>query len=157
MIQRDLAIIDAGACDWGEEESINRLRLTYRPAAILAFDPAPAASPFWSESREGTLITFRRAALWTHSRGAFLRGAGTTAHVSDDPPGTRISTVDVAKEIELAHWHYSRVILKLDIEGGEYPILDYLRGLGVLHTLDEVLVEWHGEPRGYPVAITRWQ
>lgn len=150
MINHQLCVIDCGACDWGEEESIEKLRLRFHPQTIIALDPAPAASPFWEEKRDGTLISFRRAAAWTHDNGAWLVGEGTTAHIKEEfePGATKVATVDLVKEIQLARWNHQDVIVKLDVEGAEYRLLDYLFESHEMEQpgLNSVLVEWHYGP-----------
>ena len=40
---------------------------------------------------------------------------------------------------------YTAVILKLDIEGGEYPVLDALRSEGLLSNFETIYVEFHSQ------------
>ena len=48
---------------------------------------------------------------------------------------------------------YSAVILKLDIEGGEYPVLDALRSASLLTTFETIYVEFHSQYMSHNLAI----
>jgi len=73
-----------------------------------------------------------------------------------------VSTVDVVGWI-LRHFHQDDlVILKMDIEGAEYPILKALKRRDAFRLLDVISLECHLDQRGYTEeqcrsGVARWQ
>tara|TARA_R100000008_G_scaffold27421_1_gene15211 strand:+ start:8122 stop:8784 length:663 start_codon:yes stop_codon:yes gene_type:complete len=59
------------------------------------------------------------------------------------------------KSISLANWilnNFSKedyIVLKLDIEGAEYRIIEDLKNKNVLNYINEFFYEWHGPKKGY--------
>ena len=67
---------------------------------------------------------------------------GTSSSVSLKVQSINFSEflVDILKK-----YVYTAVILKLDIEGGEYPVLDALRSEGLLSNFETIYVEFHSQ------------
>jgi len=57
--------------------------------------------------------------------------------------GYSVRTVDFAAWLDRHTAGNDRLIVKMDIEGSEYPVLDRLLQTGVIDRIQELRVEWH--------------
>jgi FkbM family methyltransferase len=158
------AFIDCGG---HSGSSVRKFRQTRDPnCEVVTFEPNPLYTPCYRGFERHRLI---RAAVWTEDGeadfylgpwdgdGSSLLREKTTGSLDRDRP-IRVATVDLSSWI-LARG--SSVILKLDIEGAEYDVLDKMLADGSTRFVSELLVEWHWAKVGVSEArhrdvLERW-
>lgn len=120
------------------QDSIAYLIRRFKPPTVYGFDPWPDMA----EGRfllHGVVVHLTRSAAWTRD--------GTISYEprSDRPLSSAIGGGGIAVPcFDLARWLAGRrVILKLDVQGAEYPILEHLHAQGRDQNVDRLLVEWH--------------
>jgi FkbM family methyltransferase len=128
------------------QDSISKLVERFQPERLYGYDPHPAVPWFHEETIDGTVVQVRNMAAWN--------GSGTVAY--DPRPDSPLSAAigsgdlyvrcfDVASDIT-AHSQHSPgpdIVVKLDVEGAEYDILERVIDLRADENLELVLVEWH--------------
>lgn len=145
-----MIVVDVGCAVQGVEESIPQLIDRFNPAVLFGFDPHPKLVE-GMEQIGGTTVITRQAAMWTSAgrvRLAIPEDARCTG-VTDSPDGVAVDAVDFVDF--LMALPSGEVVVKLDCEGAEYPLLSYLVAQGADSRLRLVLVEWHygGFARGW--------
>jgi FkbM family methyltransferase len=148
--------------DWGGHNgsSVRKFRRDFDPKQrfdIVSFEPNPAYADAFTGFTRHTLIP---AAVWiaNDSLDFYLNredGDGSTLfrHKLTRHEGwygelDRHSPIKVAA-IDLSAWLRTHcrpgdyVILKLDVEGAEYPLLRKMIRDGTIDLIDELLIEWH--------------
>lgn len=159
-------VVDLGCADRGNQwPSLTELVERYQPAVIYGFDP----SPQWDTTPKrigGAKARLHRKAAWTYNGSVmfeddYVGGPGpryygtTTGRVYGDPerinPG-RIGTVGIG-ELEVpcfdfATWLKRRgpAVVKMDIEGAEYALLEHLIKEDAHRLISELVIEWHLGP-----------
>lgn len=132
-----MTVIDVGCAPYEGEESIPVLVDKFSPSLLLAFDPA-VEDKQWMEG--DTWVEQYRAAVTDRDGETGWQPSGTRSYVNEDSC-YRVRTVDVARLVnELPD---DEIVMKLDCEGSEYPILQRLTATGADRKLSKVLVEWH--------------
>ncbi len=140
-----MIVVDVGACEWGQEESIETLIERFSPRLLLAFDPHPAMHPGRAQVN-GTTVIRRRKAVWTHSGTVPVRmNTIVTAPATDTiRPYEKIEDVPCVDLVRLLQRFIGEeIVVKLDCEGSEYPLLAAVRASDLDLELKLVLVEWH--------------
>lgn len=135
--------VDAGASDGG---TIRRFRELYPDASqyeIHAFEP----NPIWPEIPN---VQFHRKAVWIgdglvdlycgEPESATLMRTKTTGNIDYQNPLT-IPAIDFGRW--LCRFDRRSVVLKMDIEGAEYAVLDRMILTGAIHTVRELHIDWH--------------
>jgi FkbM family methyltransferase len=151
------AYIDCGAYD-GDTA---RLFLRQYPKAeeyeVYCFDPDTRVAISKSVPR-GTLLFTSRRAVWTHDGEIplYLGDLQSSSVIKSKNTG------DLDKEhpvtvpcFDFPHWFnrfegYDHVVLKLDIEGAEYPVLERMMSLATLELVHVLYVDWHWDKIGMP-------
>jgi FkbM family methyltransferase len=112
----------------------------YPEARVTAFEPHPthvgAIAENLSANRFSDRVTVVEAAAGVAEGRAYLRDAGSSSTVTNNPAGYAVPVVDVFKMLD-----GTIDILKIDIEGGEYGLLGDER-FGSIKAR-AVVVEWH--------------
>lgn len=54
-----------------------------------------------------------------------------------------VKTFDLAEYVRQLAASYDRIIIKIDVEGAEYQLIEHLLNQGVMQFVDKLLVEWH--------------
>eukprot|EP00760_Papus_ankaliazontas_P000154 PhM_4_TR10027/c3_g1_i5/m.94852 len=104
--------------------------------------------------KELPLMKFIHAAAWIHDRGVMIKGykMGRVAEGGGQalPPGRtdkrpewKIRSVDMAAYLKSLARVEDFVVMKLDIEGGEWELLEHLYRTGALFLIDELFLECH--------------
>lgn len=150
-----MIVVDVGAQSWpglgprsGEEESIEKLRRRFRPDAIFAFDPHPSFQEGIDRLGE-TLVIRSQLAAWTEDGFVDFHDCGIASGIGES--GTSAASVAC---FSLASWlrtiPLDGLILKLDCEGSEFPLLWDIYNHALDLQIAKVLVEWHTgtKPRG---------
>lgn len=160
-----MIVVDLGCFPHHDHISIERLVELYRPDVLYGFDP-------WPELVEGetyvgdTRVMLERKAAWiedgaiefAHVRG--LRGWDSTVMRAKDSRNewTKAGRVMRVPCFDLSAWLRTlpeRPVVKLDVEGAEFPILEHLHQQGTDALLAELLVEWHDEKMADDLAARR--
>lgn len=145
-----MIVVDVGCYPHGPEESVYRLCDRFRPDLLFGFDPHP-------EQREGvewyehadldgwrTTIVLRRRAAWTMACLAGLKVDGDRTALDWDPSKQwETPTINLPAFLDALP---DPIVLKLDCEGAEYPILHAVAERNLDLRLGLVLVEWHDSP-----------
>lgn len=76
------------------------------------------------------------------SQGSTLFGDKTSGRIRKDDY-VKVVTVDTAEYLHSLCQGGGRVILKVDIEGKEYDVLEHLIDTGAIKLIDAMFVEWH--------------
>jgi FkbM family methyltransferase len=74
--------------------------------------------------------------------GSTLNSTKTTGKISEKNT-VQVETVDISKFISCNFIPEDFIVLKLDIEGAEYPVLSKLLETGVIKYIDVLYGEWH--------------
>jgi hypothetical protein len=135
-------VIDVGCARHGGDYSIERLIEHFQPTILYGFDPAADFKHgIWEEN--GCTVSVERAAAWTWDGTVGFTTAGLLGKV--DKGGLPTKCIDLARYIhELPAGE--EIVLKIDAEGGEYPLLEHLIATGTDARLKLAWVEWH--PKG---------
>lgn len=148
-------VVDLGCFPHRDEISIEPLIRRYRPDVLYGFDPWPALVE-GERAFEGTRVILSRRAAWIEdgeiefARVGGLRGWDSTVmrdkntHDEWSKPGSvvRVPCFDFSSWLRgLAE----PPIVKLDIEGAEFPVLQKLVDDGTDVLVAELLVEWHDD------------
>ncbi len=149
-------VIDVGCFDHGQAKfaSVGALAAKYEPLLLLGYDPLVEPLAYSYEGgRPGTLVLVSPAAAWVYDGTAtFLPNGVESRLVEDTDSAAVVECFDLATLIRALH--PARIVLKLDIEGGEYELLNHLYEHGADERLALLLVEWHPEHRK-PTPILR--
>jgi FkbM family methyltransferase len=118
----------------------------------------PNAARSWFKS-----FNFVNQAVWVHDRGVEVKGK-KMAHVkekgADDPSAKDNDNRDTwtIQSVDFASWlreHYTKddfVVLKMDVEGGEWELLKHLDDTGAIELIDELMLECH--PREADASVS---
>lgn len=138
-----MIVIDVGCARHGDSYSIERLVDEFHPETLIGLDPV---SPPYIKDIDGTFVYVMPVAAWTHDGVVGFKPQGTSGHIAFYAPP--VPCVDLADLIDL--WSSrDEIILKLDAEGAEYPLLEHLIERGADEKLELAIVEWHpGGNRG---------
>lgn len=131
-------LIDIGCAKHGSDESIPHLIEEFHPDALWGFDPSTEDRAY---DLDGTAVEEFQRAVWTHEGNVRFTRAGLGGHI--DEQGERTRSVDLARLVSRAHDDFERVIVKMDIESGEYELVPYLRATDSDLKISLLLVEWH--------------
>lgn len=163
-----VAVIDVGAYPHRHEISVEPLIERFNPWRLFAIDPYPA-HPTGYRQIGGTNVTFIRKAAWIHDGTIDLavvdgeRAWDTTVMPAKSTRGEwaegNVRTVgcfNLSRFIERWFWgEVCDVVLKLDCEGAEYPLLEHLLETGIAKRVDLLLVEWHAHRMTDPLLPSR--
>ena len=150
-----MIVVDLGCFPHRDEISIERLVERYRPDVLYGFDPWPALVE--SETVfEGTRVVLQRKAAWIEdgevefARVRGLRGWDSTVMRAKNAKGEWTGSGEVIRVpcFDFSSWLRGLPeppIVKLDVEGAEFPILEKLVEDGSDGLVAELLVEWHDD------------
>lgn len=146
-----MIVVDVGAMRQGPEESTLKLVERFQPQVLFGFDPHPDFVEGVA-TIDGTVVVNRRVAAWTHGGAVRFVEDGICSGVEQDRSETRRSLrTRRSKDVEcfilafLLRTLPAGVVLKLDCEGAEYPLLSQIAATRADERLALVLVEWHPE------------
>ena len=140
---------DVGAARYGGDYSIERLIDQFEPTELHAIDPSAELNASVPEDTKGTMVHLVHAAAWIHGGTVGYRADGLNSWLTNDPSAPQVPCVDLARLIQaIALERQERIVLKLDCEGSEYELLDWLIANNADELLDVCIVEWH--PKSEP-------
>ncbi len=117
-------------------------------AEVTIFEPEGLAASQLSVQFEGnSRVRVVEAALWEEEATLILQGDGLAASVSPylaSPEDARpVRAVDVATVLE----DLGKVsLVKLNVEGAEYAILNRMVSSGAVNSVDQILIQFHRVP-----------
>ena len=146
-------VVDLGCFPHRDEISIEPLLERYRPTVLYGFDPWPGLVEGETE-HAGTRVVLARKAAWIEdgevefARVRGLRGWDSTVMRAKNAQGEWTGSGDVIRVpcFDFSSWLRGLPeppIVKLDVEGAEFPILEKLVEDGSDALVSELLVEWH--------------
>ena len=137
-------VIDVGCADQGHDNSIRKLVDRFHPGMLYGFDPAEAMGQAYMVEETSVFVnpTAWGSAAWITDGYVGYIAEGDRSRVVDETESSAVAPCfDLARFIEaLAE---PEIILKLDCEGAEVPLLDHLRLSGADKQLSLILVEYH--------------
>lgn len=154
-------VVDLGCFPHRDEISIEPLVRRYRPDLLYGFDPWPALVEGETEL-EGTRVILERKAAWISdgeiefARVRGLRAWDSTVMREKNSRGEWSGSGEVVCVpcFDFAAWVRTLPeppIVKLDVEGAEFPILERMVKTGADALVSQVLVEWHdGQMADFP-------
>ena len=153
-----MIVVDLGCFPHRDEISIEPLVARYHPDVLYGFDPWPALVE-GETMLDGTRVVLERKAAWIEdgeiefARVRGLRGWDSTVMREKNSRREWAGAGDVIRVpcFDFSRWVRSLPeppVVKLDVEGAEFPILERLHGDGTDALVAELLVEWHDEKMG---------
>lgn len=150
-----MIIVDLGCFPHRDEISIEPLVRRYRPDVLYGFDPWPALIEGETEL-EGTQVILARKAAWiADGEIEFARVRGFRAWDSTvmREKNSRSEWSGSGEIIRVPCFDFSSwlrtlpepPIVKFDVEGAEFPILERMVETGADVLVEELLVEWHDD------------
>ena len=133
-------VVDIGCVSYANEDSIQTLIKRFSPTVLFGFDPHPAMREGVGQVNGTTVITARKAA-WTQDGFCGLVINGNCTHLDDAGSAAAVRTFDLANWMMLLP--DAKVVLKIDAEGAEYPLLTDLLERGAMDNVTRLIVEWH--------------
>lgn len=131
-----MIVVDLGCFAHGPYDSITALQRKFRPDILYGFDPLAS-----DEVRRigKTVVVTRQLAAWVSNGLVPFKFAGTGSHVG------------IGKDVacfNLCAWLNTlpaEIVLKMDVEGAEFPLAKALRRTRTDRRLKLLLVELHGD------------
>ena len=150
-----MIVVDLGCFPHRDEISIERLVERYHPDVLYGFDPWPALVEGETDV-DGTRVVLERKAAWIEdgeiefARVRGLRGWDSTVMKAKN---SRHEWTGAGEVIRVPCFDFSswlrglgeHPVVKIDVEGAEFPILERLHEDGTDALIAELLVEWHDE------------
>lgn len=132
-----MIVVDVGSATHGRN-SIAILARMFKPQCIWAIDPHPYnEGPAYIEDIKDTLIIRRFEAAWTRGGTISWHDEGSGSHVGGRK---RVKCCHLAELVEGIN---PPVIVKFDVEGAEFILLEDFIHRGTDMHVQKILVEWH--------------
>lgn len=124
------------------------------PWEIYAFEP----NPRMKETLEILAKERPNMSVWPHAAWTAMESIKMTIRPEDRPLGSTVmhnkidwgqGVVTNVPAMDMAFWLVThvepgdQVIMKMDIEGAEFPVLDHLIKTGAINLITTLLIEWH--------------
>ena len=150
-----MIVVDLGCYPHRDEISVEPLIERYRPDVLYGFDPWPGLVEGETEV-DGTRVVLQRKAAWIEDgeiefarvRGfrawnsTVVRAKGTRGEWSGSGDVIRVPCFDFSAWLcELG----APAVVKLDVEGAEFEILERMVDEGTDLLVSQLLVEWHDD------------
>ena len=150
-----MIVVDLGCFPHRDEISIEPLVRRYRPDVLYGFDPWPALVEGETEF-EGTRVILSRKAAWIadgeieFARVRRFRAWDSTVMREKNSRGEWSGSGEIVHVpcFDFSSWLRTLPeppIVKFDVEGAEFPILERMVETGADEFVSEVLVEWHDD------------
>lgn len=141
-------VVDLGCYPLGHS-SVEILVEQFRPDALYGFDPNPSMAEYENTVLDDCAVCLTRWAAWIYNGTIELHHAGTTrATVIKQRRNARSTTVacfDFSDWLadRRAVWGDQGIVVKMDVEGAEYALLEALILDHHDVLIEKLLVEWH--------------
>ncbi len=145
--------VDLGCFDYDHTyRSMQVLVSKYKPDMIYGFDPRPTMGDSVSVI-DGCPAEIQNRAAWLYDGEARYCDRAEGSFLADSCD-QRVQCFDFSAWLsELA----GDVVVKMDIEGSEYELLEKMLDDGTATKVKELLVEWHGiDPNRRNPILDRW-
>lgn len=148
-------VVDLGCFPHRDEISIEPLIARFQPDVLYGFDPWPALVE-GETFVGGTRVVLRRAAAWIEdgevefARVRGIRGWDSTVMRAKNAKGEWSGAAEVVRVpcFDFSAWLRTLPeppVVKLDVEGAEFPLLEKLVADGTDEFVESLLVEWHDD------------
>ena len=132
--------------DCGANIGISSLyfKTIYPGATLIAFEPDESLADIYQKNMLQNSIqdfTLHKAAVWTENGTISFNNMGSEAS-SIDVSGKSSNTVPTLKLASIVAEHTTIDLLKIDIEGAEYPVIQDIAA--ELHRVKHMFIEYHG-------------
>ena len=155
-----MIVVDLGCFPHRDEISIEPLVRRYRPDVLYGFDPWPALVEGETDL-EGTRVILARKAAWIEDgeiEFARVRGFRAWDSTVMREKNSRNEWSGSGEIIRVPCFDFSSwlrtlpepPIVKFDVEGAEFPILEQMVETGADVLVAELLVEWHDDKMDFP-------
>jgi hypothetical protein len=134
-------VVDLGCADHGSSFSLGALLEEFAPSRIFGFDPWPDLNES-IVSLDGVPTTLRRSAAWLFDGEVSYRPDGTGSRIGEGD--STVACFDFSAWLRRTV-NGGRTVVKMDVEGSEYALLDRMISDGTDLLVSELLVEWHGD------------
>jgi len=151
-------------CGGHQATSIQFFRRVYPEAEkyrIYSFEANPNFAEFYKPFSD---VTYCKAAVWIEDGHIlFYNNNGGASSVIEgkaklggfQEAGVAVPCFDFSKWLKSNFSVDDYIILKMDIEGAEYAVLEKMFGDGTLAYIDKLFIEWHCAKTGGDVSIER--
>lgn len=149
-------VVDLGCADHGHVNSLEMLARVFRPEHIYGFDPSPSITEGETEI-EGVPVTLKRSAAWLHDGTVLYTENGWGSRIGEGPH--EVECFDFSRWLKKLKRPRTEIIVKVDIEGAEYPLLEDMIARGTDKLVSQFFVEWHGDDEPLRSRLTppvRW-
>lgn len=150
-------VIDIGCCTHEGDDSVSQLIADYQPSLLYGLDPLLDHAVTFK--RGTTLTMLIPCAAWVDDSDVELGvGAGSpldaTVVRDKDDRGEWANTqtvrgTDIAKTVLSLKRGWmepgDRLVMKMNAEGAEFPLLDHLIATGAIDAVDVLVISWHDE------------
>jgi FkbM family methyltransferase len=154
-VTTDDVVIDAG----GFEGDWAATMLERFGCRVELFEPIPSfAEACRTRFAKNGRVRVHEAALGGSERTArfAIDSVASSEFTGRGPGSVEARVVDIAGVTDQLHAaHRDVACLKLNIEGGEYEVLERLAGCGALARCRSVLVQFHAQPNGWDERLCR--
>ena len=148
-------VVDLGCYPHRDEISVEPLIERYRPDVLYGFDPWPGLVEGETEV-DGTRVVLQRKAAWIEDgeiEFARVRGFRAWNSTVVRAKGTRGEWSGAGDVIRVPCFDFSAwlcelgapAVVKLDVEGAEFEILERMVDEGTDLLVSQLLVEWHDD------------
>lgn len=145
--------IDAGAYTGDTVELFFKGEMGINPEGYVcyAFEPVEKFSKRWNELSSKYPVTFIQKAVWIRNEikeFAIVGRLGST--LIEEQKGFKDSTKKFMVEcVDISSWvsQFDKFILKLDVEGAEYEILEKMLDDGTINKVEHLIIEFHYDRR----------
>lgn len=140
-------VIDVGCARYGGDFSVERLIERFHPDVLYGFDPSWESNMFTPWDGLQTSTIFSTEAAWTYKGTVRFMHDGLNGQVGDHDFWPSVPCFSLSRFIHRLPTA-GEIVLKLDCEGSEIPLLKDIHEKGADARLSLVLVEWHCENCG---------
>lgn len=152
-----MIVVDLGCKTYGEDASLIPLIDRFAPRVLYGFDPLLEYDA--TTTIDGTDVELRKKAAWLHD-GTILLGVGAPFHLDATVLADKNDRDEWSVTTEVPCFDFSKwlsrlpetVVLKLNVEGAEFPLLERLIADGTVEQVEHLIVSWHDGrlKRDYP-------
>lgn len=139
-----MIVVDVGCAPRGDDVSVEPLIERFQPRVLYGFDPAEQQARHQIGETE---VVISSVAAWTFTGTVAYEERGLRSAVGSGPE--TVSCFDLSEWLETLPAG-EEIVLKIDAEGAEYPLLEKLHERELDARLTLLLVEWHGPPLELP-------
>ncbi len=139
-----IVVIDIGACD-EHDNSLRALAEKYQPTIIFGFDVRKETNVGVREVA-GVPCEVERRAAWIHDGIISYSEKGSSTAVGF--PGEVVECFDFSlwlADLAITAGPERQIVVKIDAEGAEYPILGKMLDDGTDLLVAEFVIEWHNQ------------